>query len=76
MVVVLLPAVATLAASPEADRCGHVRELERARAALEQGDRGAALLHLRRANVLLKGCQERLPERPPRSQDLSAAAVG
>jgi hypothetical protein len=75
-ITVLSGSAAALAASPDGDRCGHVQELQRARAALAEGDRATALVHLRRADTLLKSCQERLPEPQPRVGDRSDAAVG
>lgn len=76
-IAVLSGSGAALAASPEVERCGHVQEVERARAALAEGDRATALVHLRRADALLKSCQERLPEPPsPSVEDHSNAAVG
>jgi len=75
-IALLSGAAAALADSPEGDRCGHTQELQRARAALAEGDRAAALVHLRRADALLKSCQERLPEPQPRVEDRVNAAVG
>lgn len=74
--VVLLQPVAALAASPEAERCGYAQELGHAREALAQGDRGAALIHLRRADALLRNCQEQQPSTPPAVEDLRAKALG
>lgn len=73
----LLAAVAAVATSAAADppgpptsavaQCGHVAELEAAKAALARGDRESALHHLEAADALLQRCErEAIPvETPP-----------
>lgn len=73
---ILLQPTSALADSAEADRCGQVQELELARAALAEGDRGSALAHLRRADALLRNCQERRPEPRPSADPLRATGLG
>jgi hypothetical protein len=72
----LLQPTAALSGSPETDQCGHVYELERARAALAQGNRDAALVHLQRADALLKGCEASQGATPPAVEGLRASALG
>jgi hypothetical protein len=67
----LLAAAAAVATSAGADppapssavaQCGHVAELEAAKAALARGDRESALHHLEAADALLQRCeQEAIP---------------
>ncbi len=72
----LLQPTAALAVAPETDRCGHLYELDRAREALTHGDRGAALIHLQRADALLEGCEAPPPTTPPAREDRRASALG